>query len=185
MSKLFYIIGASGAGKDTLINYARKQLDGAEGVIFAHRYITRPPFAGSENHVSLSKEEFQQRIKSNLFALHWESHGNFYGIGREIDTWIENGFNVVVNGSRAYLPVARQIYPEMEVVLITASEEAINQRLVNRGREDAGEIKKRIARTSEISADLENCKKIQNDSAVEDAGDKLINVISLTQKHYI
>jgi ribose 1,5-bisphosphokinase len=185
MGKLYYIIGASGAGKDTLINYARTQIDGNENVIFAHRYITRPPFTGSENHISLSKEEFQQRVKANLFALHWASHGNFYGIGREINTWIESGFNVVVNGSREYLPVARQRYPGMEVVLITASEEVINQRLVNRGREDAGEIKKRIARTSEINTDLENCIKIQNDSTVEDAGDILINTISLTQKLYI
>ena len=83
MSRLFYVIGASGAGKDTLINYARTKINGLQPVIFAHRYITRPPFTGNENHISLSSEEFQSRIKANLFALYWESHGNFYGIGHE------------------------------------------------------------------------------------------------------
>ena len=185
MSKLFYVIGASGAGKDTLINYARTKINGAEPVIFAHRYITRPPFTGNENHISLSHEEFQLRIKSGLFALYWESHGNFYGIGHEINGWMENGFNVVINGSRQYLPVAQEIYPDMKVILIEASPEVINQRLSDRGRENAGEIQKRIARTAEISADLGNCIKIQNDSAIEDAGDALVNVICLTQKLYI
>lgn len=180
MSKLFYIIGASGAGKDTLINYARTRINGLEPVIFAHRYITRPPFTGNENHISLSTEEFHSRIKANLFALHWESHGNFYGIGQEINNWMKNGFNVVVNGSRQYLPVAQQIYPDMKVILIAASPKIINQRLASRGREDVGEIEKRIARTAEISADLGNYIKIQNDHAIEDAGDELISIISLT-----
>jgi ribose 1,5-bisphosphokinase len=179
MSKLFYIIGPSGAGKDTLINYARKMINGSENVIFAHRYITRPPYTGNENHICLSNEEFQHRVNANLFAMHWESHGNFYGIGREIDSWMESGFNVVVNGSRQYLPVARQICPDMDVILVIASEEIINQRLANRGREEAEEIKKRVARTSEISADLENCIKLQNESAIEDAGNELINIICL------
>lgn len=185
MSRLFYVIGASGAGKDTLMNYARTKINGLQPVVFAHRYITRPPFTGNENHVSLSYEEFQSRLKAGLFALNWESHGNCYGIGHEINSWMENGLNVVVNGSREYLPVARQLYPDMKVILIDASPDIVNQRLANRGREDANEIEKRIARTAEISADLGNCIKIQNDGAVEDAGDELIGIISLTQKLYI
>ena len=179
MNKLFYIIGASGAGKDTLINYARTKINGSDPVIFAHRYITRPPHAGNENHVCLSNEEFQLRIKANLFAMYWEGHGNFYGLGREINSWLENGFNVVVNGSRQYLPVAKQIYPDMKVILIEASQETINQRLSSRGREDTGAIEKRIARTSEISSDLENCIKLQNNGTVEDAGNELVNIICL------
>jgi len=185
MSKLFYVIGASGAGKDTLINFARTRINGVEKVIFAHRYITRPPFSGNENHVHLTEEEFKARINANLFALHWESHGKYYGIGTEINSWMENGFNVVVNGSRQYLPVAQQIYPDITVILIDASPEVINQRLNNRGREDAGEIAKRIMRTADINSDLTNCIRIVNDSTVEDAGEELVNIIALKQKLYM
>ena len=185
MSQLFYVVGASGAGKDTLINYARAKINGSEPVIFAHRYITRPPFTGNENHISLSVEEFQSRIAADLFALYWESHGNFYGICREIDNWMEKGFNVVVNGSRQYLPVAQQIYPGIKVVLITASPGTIYQRLFSRGREDANEIEKRIARTAEIGTEPDNCIGILNDGSIEDAGDKLVNIISVKQKLYI
>ena len=182
MSKLFYVIGASGAGKDTLINYARTKINGSGPVVFAHRYITRPPFAGNENHISLSAEEFTSRINANLFALHWESHGNYYGIGQEINGWMEKGFNVVVNGSRQYLPIAQQIYPDIKVILIDADPETINRRLSNRGREAPTEIEKRIARTSEINADLAHCIKILNNNAVEDAGDELVDIICLNYK---
>lgn len=181
MSKLFYIIGASGAGKDTLMNYARTQINGSEPVIFAHRYITRSPFTGNENHIHLTVEEFKTRIEAGCFALYWESHGQFYGIGREIDTWLQKGFNIVLNGSRQYLPVAQQLYPDMCVILIDANPEIIGRRLANRGRESAAEIKKRIERTGEITTDLNNCIKILNDAEISDAGEALIAVIS--KKH--
>ncbi len=184
MSKLFYVIGASGAGKDTLINYARTRINGSENLIFAHRYITREP-SGNENHIALSHEEFKQRIDANFFALYWESHGNFYGVGSEINYWMQSGFNVVVNGSRQYLPTAREIYPDINVILISASPEVISQRLAERGREDAAEIEKRIARTAEISADLAGCTHIQNNTTIEEAGNELINLICLKQKIYI
>ncbi len=52
--RLFYVVGASGAGKDSLIEYARNALGSRDAVVFAHRYITRPPTARGENHVALS-----------------------------------------------------------------------------------------------------------------------------------
>jgi ribose 1,5-bisphosphokinase len=185
MSKLFYIIGASGAGKDTLMNYARTTVDSSARVIFAHRYITRPAFTGNENHVYLTPNEFKLRINNDCFALYWESHGQCYGIGCEINTWLQKGFNVIVNGSRQYLPVAQQLYQDMIVILIDASPEVISQRLAGRGREDAAEIEKRIARTAEIKADLQNCIKIQNDGVLDEAGNALVTIISLTKKLYI
>jgi len=181
MSKLFYVIGASGVGKDTLMNYARQKINGAKPVVFAHRYITRAPGDGSENHVSLSHEEFRSRLEGGAFALHWESHGNYYGIGSEINSWMHKGFNVVVNGSRQYLDTARLLYPDMVVVLVEANPETISQRLQSRGRENEEEIKGRIKRTSEITADLCDCTRIQNDGAIDQAGDELISIITNAQ----
>src|ERR1700749_495447 len=113
MSQLIYIVGASGVGKDSLMHYARQQLNGSIPLVFAHRYITRSATEGSENHIVLTVEEFSNRKARGLFALDWESHNLYYGIGIEIDVWIAKGFNVVVNGSRQYLPVAKERYPTM------------------------------------------------------------------------
>jgi ribose 1,5-bisphosphokinase len=185
MSKLFYVIGASGAGKDTLMNYAREKINGQKPVVFAHRYITREPGNSNENHVYLSPEEFKLRAGNGCFALHWESHDKHYGIGTEIDCWLDKGFNVMVNGSRQYLPIAQQLYPEMVVVLIEASPEVIGRRLADRARESAEEIAKRIKRTQEINCDLASCIRIQNDGSVEDAGDELVNIITQSKLEVI
>jgi ribose 1,5-bisphosphokinase len=185
MSNLFYVIGPSGAGKDTLMNHARTTINGEKAVLFAHRYITRPHGSGNENHVYLSAEEFKLRRDAGFFALHWESHGNYYAVGAEIDKWMKNGFNVVVNGSRQYLPVAQQLYPELVVILVTANPAVISQRLAGRGRETAAEIEKRILRSSEIDTDLSGFIQVQNDTTIEAAGDRLIQLITTNTEHIV
>ena len=56
MSRLVYLMGASGAGKDSLLDALRHDLP--PNLMVAHRYITRPANAGSENHIALSQHEF-------------------------------------------------------------------------------------------------------------------------------
>jgi ribose 1,5-bisphosphokinase len=181
MSKLFYIVGASGSGKDTLINYVRNAEGLSDKIIFAHRYITRPAFSGNENHISLSKKEFQSRLNSNLFALHWESHGNYYAIGVEINYWMEMGFDVVMNGSREYLLVAKKKYPEMIVISIETSQSIIANRLKSRGRESSDEIKNRVEHNGNIIVDLNDAIRVQNDGTIEEAGEILVRIISQVQ----
>lgn len=104
--KLIWLVGASGSGKDSLLA-ALRQRENAR-LLVAHRYITRPFNAGSENHIALSKQEFFNRAERQLFALSWHANNNYYGIGIEIDLWLHAGFDVVANGSRAHLPQARR-----------------------------------------------------------------------------
>ncbi len=132
MPNLIYIVGASGVGKDALIAYAARHLNGSLPVLFVHRYITRPATEGSENHVALSPEEFRLRKEKGLFALDWESHSLYYGVGREIDIWMEHGFFVVVNGSRQYLPAAMERYPDLVPIIIEADASIIRRRLEDR-----------------------------------------------------
>src|SRR5260221_12325862 len=95
-------MGPSGAGKDSVLQFARAALSADERFAFAHRYITRPPDAGGENHVSLSEPEFETRRVAGLFTFHWHAHGFRYGIGIEIEAWRRAGFLVVVSGSRQH-----------------------------------------------------------------------------------
>jgi len=139
---LFYVIGPSGSGKDSLINYARrKNVDGR--ILFAHRYITRPT-GGHENHVVLSDAEFARRSALGFFALEWASHSLHYGIGVEIDLWLATGSSVVVNGSRSYLATALKRYPELRIIVIDTEPAILKARLTARGREGSSEIEKRI-----------------------------------------
>ena len=181
MSRLIYIVGVSGAGKDALINYCRKKINGVVPVIFAHRYITRPANAGSENHIELSVEEFKQRANHNLFAMNWKSHGLHYGIGAEINNWLQQGFVVVVNGSREYLNTALQKYPQMQPILITADAETLKARLTQRGREDEATINSRIARNTVLNFKDEGIILIENNGTVDQAANELLTHILQSQ----
>jgi ribose 1,5-bisphosphokinase len=174
---LIYVVGASGSGKDSLIQYCRERLNGNAPVQFAHRYITRAAHAGGENHIHLSQQEFSARVQAGLFALHWASNDNQYGIGIEIDHWLEKGIAVVVNGSREYLPEVRNRYPELLAVWIDVSHEVLRQRLLARGRESEEAIEARLARHQRMTKPDGDGIIISNDGTLANAGEALIAVI--------
>lgn len=176
-SKLFYVVGASGSGKNAIMHETRLKLDGNHPVLFAHRYITRPISEGRENHIALTYNEFDLRLKTGLFALHWNTYGYQYGIGKEIDWWLELGFAVVVNGSREYLPTAIEKYPDMNVVLVEASQEIIQQRLSSR-TESQEEIEERLKRAYLFTLDhYPDLYRINNDGVLHKSADRLYSLI--------
>lgn len=179
MAELYYVIGPSGVGKDSLLNYARQHIGSSTAVIFAHRYITRPADAGGENHISLTEEEFNCRSEMGCFAMKWYSHNNSYGIGIEINQWLEMGLNVVVNGSRAYLNDALKDYPELIPVMVSAGPETLRKRLQSRGRENMEEIEKRVMQAIALEGDIDHpgLVRIDNEGSLADAGNCFIALI--------
>jgi ribose 1,5-bisphosphokinase len=176
-NRLFYLIGASGSGKDTLMDYARQHLKESD-ILFAHRYITRPFSAGGENHIALTEKEFFKRRQGGLFALHWHSHGQYYGIGIEIDAWLERGFSVVVNGSRAYLQQALQHYPDLLPVWVRVSEDILQQRLLQRGRESDAQIQVRLKRAQQFQPpELKTLITVHNNGTIAHAGEELVALL--------
>ncbi|MBD3754340.1 MAG: phosphonate metabolism protein/1,5-bisphosphokinase (PRPP-forming) PhnN [Gammaproteobacteria bacterium] len=176
--RLFYVMGPSGAGKDTLLGYARERLTQAP-VIFAHRYITRPVEIAGENHIHLSEAEFTNRLQRGCFKFHWHSHGWDYGLGIEVDSWLQIGLNVVMNGSRGYFEQARLLHPTLVPVVITASEAILRERLQRRGRESGSEIEERIARAKAFERlDMANGCKIDNSSTIQAAGERFVALLS-------
>jgi len=174
--KLIYVIGPSGCGKDSVMSYAREHCPGSE-TAFAHRYITRDASAGGENHVTLQPDEFQVRLERGVFALHWDSHGFRYAVGCEINDWMAAGLNVVMNGSRAYLPKAAAHYPEIVPVLIAVECDILRQRLVSRGREAGPEIKRRLERARAYDVEHPALEHIDNSGELALAGERLLEIV--------
>jgi ribose 1,5-bisphosphokinase len=176
--RLVYVMGPSGAGKDTLLSYARDRLSGSR-VIFAHRYITREPGAGGENHIHLSHEEFGIRAELGLFVLQWSSHGLRYGVGIEIEEWMDRGLTVVINGSREYLEQAIARYPTLTAVHIDARPEVLAARLASRGRETLDEVRARLARRVPLAVPARIAfATIDNSGEVDVAGRALLEVLA-------
>lgn len=168
-------MGPSGAGKDTLLAYARARVDPSR-VMFAHRYITRPATDSSENHIALSADEFEARRTAGLFALSWRSHGFAYAIGAEIDLWRANGALVVVSGARTAWPDARRRYPNLRGIVVDAPVAVRAARLAARARENAAAISERLQ--SEVTIiESDAVQRLDNIGSLQCAGDELVKFL--------
>ena len=173
---LFYIIGASGVGKDSVINELKNKLTYKEGFIFTKRFITRPNSDSAEKHIPISNADFDYRLSNQLFALNWKANGNAYGIGIEIEYWLSKGFHVIVNGSRGYLDVAKTKYPDLQSILIEVDKSILYNRLIGRNRESKEEIEQRLKRNEQFET-LDYDIIINNESQLDIAVDSLFHFI--------
>lgn len=178
---LFYLMGPSGSGKDSLLRALRGRLGGDDRLVVAHRYITRPADA-NEASVALTTEEFQRRVALGCMAMHWHSHGLHYGIGIEIEQWLQRGIKVVVNGSREYLPQAVARYPKLCALHVRVSPAALAARLRQRGRESEEAVARRLARATAAFDVPAGCRlvEIDNGGALQAAVEALANAIGMT-----
>lgn len=139
---IYAVVGPSGSGKDTLIAGAMRE---RPDLRLVRRVISRPEEAGGEDFEGVTESEFATRKARGDFALDWQAHGLFYGIPRREVT---GPGDVIFNGSRAALPMARDAFPDLRVILVTAPDAVLAERLVARGREAAADIRERLARAA-------------------------------------
>ena len=143
--RLVLVVGPSGAGKDTLLNVARRECADDDRVVFPRRVVTREASAFEDN-LEMSAAAFQEALDAGRFALHWDAHGHGYGVPRTIKDDIIAGRTVVVNVSRTVIPAARRDYAHVIVVAITAPADVLAERLGKRHRPSDGDIGERLHR---------------------------------------
>lgn len=148
--RLVLVVGPSGAGKDTLLAFARDKLAGDSAIVFPRRTVTRPS-SESEDNEAIAPEDFERAVIAGRFALWWRAHGHGYGIDRSIDDHLANGRTVVINVSRTITPSARTKYQDVVVVLITAPPDILATRLESRARRSDGTIAARLQREDKIA----------------------------------
>ncbi|WP_234635453.1 phosphonate metabolism protein/1,5-bisphosphokinase (PRPP-forming) PhnN [Allorhizobium ampelinum] len=180
--RMIVVVGPSGAGKDSLIAYAKRhfaeQADAERcPVHFVQRVITRAADAGGEDHRPASPSEFDDLKAAGGFAVDWDAHGLSYGIPENVHCWLSNGNVVIANGSRSVLPRFAQVFPRMLVVNVTARPEVLADRLEARGRESREDILQRLQRSPpEICGDYP-VVTIDNSGLLEEAGRRFIETI--------
>ena len=161
---MFMIVGPSGAGKDTLIAAAKKQLAATHS--FPRRTITRPVVKDAEEYIAESVPEFERQSREHRFALTWKAHGLQYGIPVSIEDELKAGRHVVINVSRSVVETARTKYRPSCTVLVTASPATLRARLVARGREVPADLEERLARDQQ---DVKPNVTVENEASLETA----------------
>lgn len=175
--KVIYLMGPSGAGKDSLMNAAREQLLAAR-VHIPRRVITRSAEAVGEDAIAVSMVQFEQMSGRAAFALQWRANGLAYGIPANIDTWLAEGWHVLINGSRAHLATAQVKYPGLLPILLCVNPQVLRARLVGRGREGAVEIDQRIARNHQLMTQIDGrVLRVDNSTSLGDAVGRLLAVL--------
>lgn len=167
-----FIVGPSGAGKDTLIGLAKGALAQDERFIFPRRLVTRPKSAW-EDHDTIDPDAFERAEAAGRFCLSWRAHGLCYGISAEVFDAMRRGRVAVCNVSRRVVEDARRRLHPVSVVEITAPIDILARRLAARARPDDGEIDERILRSRAVG-DMRADLTIVNDSAPEEGAAALI-----------
>ena len=167
------VVGPSGAGKDTLIAEARRQLSWRTDVIFPRRIVTREA-SSFEDHDSLSREAFLQAEAAGAFAMSWQAHGLHYAIPGAVAARIDRGACAVCNLSRAAVAPARKRFGRVAVVLVTAPKTVIAERLAARARETSEAISARLSREAEFALPIEADLRIVNVGPVARCAGELV-----------
>jgi len=174
---LALVVGPSGAGKDSLINAARRALAGDARVGFARRVVTRAAQLDSEDHDTLSPAEFEQGEAEGRWALSWRAHGLAYGIPVAILPRLAAGGLVVANVSRGAIADAERLPCGIVAIHVTAPPDVLLERLRKRGREPQGEARQRVLRDAPLTAARARIVEVRNDGALADAEDQFIAVL--------
>ena len=165
---LILVVGPSGAGKDTLIEGARRAFAGDPTLHIARRVVTRQAQPGAEDHDVLSPDDFFTAERAGAFLLSWHAHGLSYGIPTDLQKLRTGGVTVIANVSRLVIDEARRRLAPVRVVLVTAPPERLAERLAARGRESAGEILGRLKRARDDVPSGPDTVTVLNDRSADE-----------------
>ena len=175
--RLIYVVGPSGVGKDSLLRWVRKRLDPDHPVRFANRAITRDAHA-SEDHEPVTTDDFWREAGAGGFSMIWQANGACYAVRRGIEADLRAGCDVVVNGSREYVPQVVKAFPQATIVWIRADADRIAQRLAARQRESGAALLQRLQRATAFPApDDRNTIHLDNSGPIEVAGSRLLALL--------
>ena len=166
---LIVISGFSGAGKGTVA----KRLVKDYGYSLSVSATTREPREGEVDGVDYyfkSEADFKNLIDYNGFIEYARYGDNYYGTPRAfVENELGSGHNVILEIEvQGALNIKRQ-YPDAVLIFITApSVDALKNRLVGRGTEDASVVAKRMKRASEEAEEMINYEYIVVNDDLDD-----------------
>ena len=176
---LIVVSGPSGAGKDTICN---KLINESNNMWISISMTSRDP-RGSEvegkDYFFVTKEEFESKIKDNVFLEYATYNNNYYGTPKDkIEMYLSKGIDVIlVIDIQGALNIKKLIPSALFIFIMPPDMETLKRRLINRKTETKGKV---IDRFRTAYNEINNYKKynyvVVNDE-VDNAVDKVKSII--------
>jgi guanylate kinase len=140
------ISAPSGAGKTSLVAALIKD---SENLKVSVSHTTRPMRPGEVDGVNyhfVSQDEFQEKIKADDFIEHAKVFNNYYGTSKsKLNEELEKGNDVILEIDWQGAEQVRNLFSEaISIFIFPPSLEILEQRLLQRGQDDAAIIKTRM-----------------------------------------
>jgi len=178
---LIVISGASGVGKDTIIQRMKERHLPFHFVITATTRAARPTEVHGRDYFFISNDEFAEMIEKNELLEYATVYNDYKGIPKQqVRDALNTGRDVVMRLDVQGAAHVRSLLPDALLVFITtSSEEEMVQRLRDRKTETPEGLKLRIATARQElkrMAEFDYCV-VNREMALDDAVDKIIAII--------
>ncbi len=162
-----YIVSApSGAGKTSLVKALVDAQPQARVSVSHTTRAMRPGEVDGVNYHFVSREEFLARLERNEFLEHAEVFGNLYGTSqRWLEQTLAEGYDLILEIDWQGAQQVRRLMPQAKsIFILPPTQEALRQRLNNRGQDSDEIIEKRMREAvSEMSHYVEYDYLVIND----------------------
>lgn len=146
------ISGASGVGKDAVINKLREARESLHFVVTATSRAMRPGEIDGRDYFFVSKDEFLSMVEKDELLEHALVYGDYKGIPKkQIREFMDKGYDIVLRVDVQGAQTLRKILGNSAVFifLVAESEAAMVERLVDRRTESHEELLVRVATARE------------------------------------
>ena len=178
---LVVISGPAGSGKGTVI---KKLMEKDEDFAYSVSATTRAPRPGEvdgKNYYFVTREDFEERIRSGGMIEHTSYCGNFYGTPKkEAEEMLSAGKNLILEIEVEGALNVKRLYPESVMIMLIPPSFAIQEaRLRGRGTETEDKVLLRLERTKEELRELSSYDYIvyNEDGGAAATADDIISIV--------
>lgn len=180
---IFVLVGPSGSGKDTVINWLRSHLAGQTDILFVRRIVTRISDSDHEDHETMSEEAFRRARDSGAFALSWQAHDLHYAIPVSVIDHLDRAGIAIVNGSRRALNEMEAVFDRLRIIHLDVDPAVLAERLALRSRGSDTSLSARLAQGTMEFNTRAPVIHVSNDGPVEAAGRYILDLIESHRRY--